>query len=520
MRRPSWIRHRSAAAGIALLVVALLLLLWLERRDPTPVDTSSRPPATAEETAPAPPQPSPVTEDRREPEPLPPAPEPPVEEPPVVEPPEIVECTVRDVWNGAAVPGLSFALNAELDDATRSAAGIDTRTDTGEWVLPSVLGGLVRVPAEHVAAALRPLDSEWQVIGPVQSGGDETPTIWVHAWLSVTGTVRASTTTAALALEDVVISTQAHGADPLADPTERGGTAAVNESWLAKRGLRRPAEPVRADAHGRFSFRMPRLPTTTIRATASPPPGSRSSGWKEATYTIPDKVAASGSVHADLVLERGYEISGQLVDEDGKPVAGVSVRLHVVHYIDKADMVIEKMRRFGVGYTAQWDPTMPKAVVDYQIDGRTDEQGRFSIESKVDGELTLTFKPDTEHHIENVPVGRLSRFARDEPFALHSSRGPGVRLVNEIGLPFAGHPVSLLDISYGDIQPLFQYKLGDDSILPSRFLVEGHEYHIGVKAKKGGGALPIANEFFIWNGQTELVIRAFSMNRRSSKWPK
>ncbi len=445
----------------------------------------------------------------------PPEPEPVAESPPDT-PPEIVSYVVRDVFDSKPVSGLSFALSGELDARTREAAGITEQTAEGAWVLAPTRDGGLRIPASSIDGDLHAIDTAWRVAECEPLAPDEEPTLWVYRMLQVSVTVRAGTTTTPpLLLERVAITATAHGSNTFF-AQEPGDDAPLSEIWLRRHGLFDLGVKGHADADGQVSFEIPRVSTITVRARVDPPGMERASGWRDAAQTISDEATATGSAHLELTLERGYEISGRLVDDEGHPVEGVKVSLHVVHYIDKDEIIPARLRLVGHGYTVRWNPSMPKAIVDYKVYGRSDADGRFSLISHTDGELTISFVPTSDQHIENVAIGRLSGFDRDDDFTLRSSRGePAVKLVGKYGASFAGKKVTLVDMSYGDIQPSFSHRLGSDAKLPSRYLVKGHTYSFLVFGKSG--ALPLTDGMVTWNGETELELEPLRMggNRAS-----
>ncbi len=445
----------------------------------------------------------------------PPEPESVAESPPDT-PPEIVRYVVRDVFDSTPVSGLSFALSAELDARTREAAGITEQTAEGAWVLTPTPDGSLRIPASSIDGDLHAIDTAWRVAECEPLASDEESTLWVYRMVQVSVTVRAGTTTTSpLRLERVAITATAHGANSVF-AQEAGDDAPLSEIWLRRHGLFDFGVKGHADADGRLSFEIPRVSTITVRARVDPLGMETASGWRDAAQTISDEATAAGSAHLELTLERGYEISGRLVDDEGHPVEGVRVSLHVVHYIDMDEISPAKLALVGHNYTLNWDPSMPKAIVDYKVYGRTDADGRFSLISHTDGELTISFVPTSDQHIENVAIGRLSGFDRDEDFTLRSSRGePAVKLVGAHGASFAGQRVTLTDTSYGDIQPSFSHRLGSDAKLPSRYLVKGHTYWFLVHSKRG--ALPLTDAVVTWNGETELEIKPLRMggNRAS-----
>ncbi len=503
-------RSERVALGVLLLVCAAVLLIFVRGG----VDDRSEDLATAPLPRAEPVQQPTTTPRRRVRHPeleVAPAPLPPVDVA-ASEPPKILRYRVRDIWNGADVPGLAFALAADLDVATRESAAIRAQTATGEWILAPDADGQIPLPAAHLAADIRPLDPAWHVADREEAAAeatpdDDLPTLWVYSMLEVSGTVRSAVPKPRLRLSDVEISARAHGADSVLDPS--GGAAGqLLERWLAQRGLRPLGTLGNPTADGRFQFEIPRVRGTTIRARVPDVPdvpGKPASGWQDATFTIPEDVAATGHARMDFLLERGYEVTGRLVDEDGRPLAGVRVDVHVVIYVDKEELIISELRKRGHGYGARWHPGMPKAIVDYRIIGTTDADGRFRIVSKIDGKLIVSVIPDTEHHVEVVPGGQVSTFDRSDPFTLRSSRGRApVKLAGRHGRSFAGLRVSCNDMSLVDIQPTYSFTLGDDSMFPSRFLVEGHEYSFSVWPKSG--ALPIADEILLWSGEPELEI--------------
>ncbi len=507
-------RTRHALGGVATLALCALVS-WLLRGSPTTERATPEPmPKEREESvvvaAPrvhvAPPAPETIREPAHEPETAAVA----LAEPdaPSEPPAEPLTLIVRDVWNGREVVGVPLALTTERSAAELAAAGRANELAPGRFRIEEVARALLRIPAASVGDPLESLDAEWRVVGRSRPDATNHMVVWVARSLLVEGSVRIVDASAVLAFDDIEILACSNGADSYVGGAATADTT-PDEPWLAAQRLGDLGVLGRPDADGRFAFTIPRLRSTTIRARVRARSDAAATGWRDAAFTIPDAMARSGTARVVLELERGYVLSGRVVDEDGNPVVGVRVTLHIVRRVDRSALVPAELRKMGLGYSANWHPGMPQAIVDHAVRGSTGAGGRFELAARIDGELTISLAPATEHHVENIAVGSVSGYSRSDAFVVRSARDvPPVRLVGPDGTGFPGRQVLFNDLSAGDIQPCYSRRLGTDSAIPGRFLVAGRRYAFTVLPEEG--SLPIAEDTVVWRGEREIVVRPFN----------
>ncbi len=497
-------RLRDACAAAAMTLLALLLA-WLLLRclkgepEPAgphgPVAHTVAPRAHAAAAS----EPPLCERSRIDVQPAPAEPPPPPAAVPVQAP---MRLEVRDLWDGAPVPGLRLGVRLPVPVAVDVEDARNGSIEGPREVCTSAEGS-VEIPADWSPRDIVSLDAGWRIAPQRGETSDAFANVLdAYRMLRVFGDVRSAGGPVELDPTQVELSAVSNGADAFGTAES---SAPVRESTLAALGLREFVELPRPDARGWFEFELPRLPSLLLRACALPPQGQVVAPWRSATYLVPDAAAAAGEVRVHFELEAGYEVSGSVVDDDGHPVAGVSVSVHVVQHVDPSELVPSHLRRFGVGYSARWDPTMPKAIVGYRFVTTTDAEGHFRVVAAMDGELTFWFVPETEHHVDLVPSGTVSQFARTAPFTLRTTRDERrIRFFGPGGARYRNRQVWVSDLSCGDVQATVFSRLDVDSSLPARLLVAGHRYHVEVVPDVG--VYPLADSMVVWDGGPELEL--------------
>jgi Carboxypeptidase regulatory-like domain len=109
--------------------------------------------------------------------------------------------------------------------------------------------------------------------------------------------------------------------------------------------------------------------------------------WAVRTFVIaPD----FNSAPLDIVLDQGGDFSGQVRDDDGKPVAGATITLTERHHYEHGEF------RYVTSFDSTWpDPVMTNATGQFRFTGL--REGRYTIEIKAAG-----FK---DGKVEAVPAG-------------------------------------------------------------------------------------------------------------------
>ena len=510
-RRAHADRGRRSARRMAWVtgIVAVLLLLLVLWKASAPQETAR---TTSEPSAAARPPPSFPTPRRERvaiestPE-VAPAPEPTIDAPQAPAAPDLTEIIVRDVWNDAPVPGITFALTGDADDAALDHVGARRDAASGAWELTSDAEGVLRVPFGAELGAARPGDSGWRHV--VTSAGDDgSRTAWVHATLTVRGEIRARAGGGdAPDLRGVRIDAIAFGEDRY--PGMAAGTAQAagrDEAWLTRNrlatfeGIAGPAED------GTFVARIPRVPSLMLIAFPPRREGQSRSEWRSASARITRGTYASLSGDVQMVLQRGLDVAGVVRDETGQTVAGARVTLHVVVEMSEEDVTPSNLRQYGHGYGATGDLRTGRWLVDFQISATSDGEGRFAMTSNVDGAATLWVEPSTDHRVTSTAIGPLSSVetGAEHPLTLQRvAPDRRIRLFDaDKGAPLTAPRAALVDVTDGPVQQGVTLDVATDGTVPARWLRAGRRYTVFPRAS--GGA-PLGRHLRgVWDGGDEL----------------
>ena len=155
--------------------------------------------------------------------------------------------------------------------------------------------------------------------------------------------------------------------------------ARVVASWHDSSGFGMEGNQVEVAADGSFEVRE--LPERTVSLLAEAP------GYVVARRDV--DVVAGSVPSVELVLQRGLEVSGQVVDASGRPLAAAQVTLTAAAFTAPSGA---RERR----------PTRP-------IEGQTDADGRFRLSGAPPGDFELVVRPGGSRQVVREAVSVADR---------------------------------------------------------------------------------------------------------------
>lgn len=426
--------------------------------------------------------------------------------------PEAAEFVVRDVWNEAPVADAEFEL-VGVDAQVASAAGVRRDPSRGVWVVRTDATGCLRLPADLEPEALRSFDGEWTVLDLEDARPERRGVAWAHTTVLVTGEVVVDLDgLSAPDPLDIELRTWAHGRDHAPIVGRDEVPPGVSGHWLHSRGLtrvRRVGGAYRAvDDQGRFEFEIPRLPVTNVFAIAGNAGDDPTCNWAPACVRITAEQMARRRAELRFEIELGHFVAGRLVDPYGRAVPDTEFTLHVKREVTAEEFDPAVLTMVGHPYGGHGSELEDSFHAVYQIQGRTDADGRFALTSYSDGEAFLAVRPDSALNDVVFELGDVADCdTSGELVVPHAHFAHRVTILDRNGVPFRGHRVTLLDVHHDPVQTGRQVDVDPDGTIPARMLIPGHEYQLLV-ARPGGG-IPRGRLRFVWEGQEQLDVSPF-----------
>ncbi len=389
--------------------------------------------------------------------------------------------TVRDLASGEPVPGLVLELRPKDGEPQES------RTDIfGRLEVP-------RDPDLRLVVLAPGWRDTW--LGNPMLREDET--LWVYAQRTVRGIVRADPQASmALDLTTVVLSVFLVGPDP--DRPGASGPAPWNGHWAEGHGLWNQNRGGPDAVDGSFEISVPRAPGIVVKASA---PGWMP-GWVDVPMSSEEVVELS-----DIVLLDTIRVSGAVTDGQGKPLASALVRAFVTQRRESGtpNFHADRAALHGLPFTAVGGADGGR--VSYEIDVRTDAEGRYSFEYPTHGELLVVAECDG-FATGRRELGVLRSNKDDVRFGLLSYEGPPLKFTRA-GKPLAGWKCIISDLM-GDSkgqnpQPASGGRLADDGSAPGTLMEPGRHYHVRL--------IPPSKDEYVqfqlvnWDGEREIDIR-------------
>ncbi|MGQ0613073.1 MAG: hypothetical protein ACT4PV_04965 [Planctomycetaceae bacterium] len=389
---------------------------------------------------------------------------------------------VRDLADGTPVVGLRVRLTSERKVESAAGAplkGAFSATDESGRV------GFTQPPED----AIPEVEGGWTL--PHYAPGEvlRDGVVWVYRHLEVTGLVHGESgeplldpTTVVVDCMTVGFEGHGHPDNPTPDPW--------SPTWLARHGIPGPQPLPTPGPSGHFSGEAPRIGGLAVRALA---PGWRMTWARVATTSSTERT------HVRLTLRRSYEVSGRLLDGQGRPLARVRIVAYVTQRAEYGGLNLDLLPVGGhEAYTATWSRKGNSSAVNYSQDGWTDADGQFSLDLKADGEVRLSV------HAEGfLPILKSLGYLNDHRSGeLLVATRPETRHAVRIhvkGEPMQRHTLVVADLELEFLQPAVSLQVTEASEIPSDWLLIGRTYHIAAFSPSGQ---LVSKGFLDWRGQS------------------
>ncbi|MGQ0614886.1 MAG: hypothetical protein ACT4PV_14215 [Planctomycetaceae bacterium] len=410
-----------------------------------------------------------------------------------IPPASVVAVVVRDLADGAVVPGISFRFRTTV---TATSVGTDRRE--AEFVTDE--GGELRLPADALAKLLvEPVSEEW--IMPDYKAGEieRTRSIWMYRRIRVLGTVRGVGGKTPLDPTTVSLVAVGAGLEGYGRPDHQTPDP-WNPQWLISHGIQRHEGLAKPGRSGAFEVAVPGIQGVVLRATAP--------GWRMTWARIPIE-SERGEASLDLTLFTSYSVSGVIRDENGDPIKRLRVVAYVTQFSSYDGINYEQLSLGGhEGYTAWWNQKDNSAAVNYMEGAVTDDDGRFRLDLKADGQVLLVAHAQSRIPME-VELGSVNSH-REIPdmVARRPSSDSRVRILHGDRL-LPEHSVMIGDLSRGYVQPAVSATTDAQGELGTEWLVYGRRYKLSVYDVRETEASETESimGLFWWAGQSSLDLK-------------
>lgn len=437
-------RTRILARGAALLVLAVasttLLLRGCPAAPPEPHGSTTAPPA--------PPAPEHVATSPRGVAPRPPAASPQLEPPPQPRPPQ--RLTLRDAWDGRAIPGITVRLNGEKGPPIELVADESGRIE----VMGDAPGQAIVVPGPWRLLANSPT---------LEADADE---LWLWrprtALVTVRGDEGATIDPASVSLFS------APGGSLSPGPAKSATSPPGNTYWLRDRGFR--ASRLEGTIVGTAEWRVEIPGVRGVCVVGFAP------GWRPALELVPE-APPDQEVSVVLVLRPTQWVSGHMRSSDGAPVAGARLVLYATRngrYIDASEEYLCALGLDRGAFGGSWSRGQDTSEQMFMSTCVTGADGSFRVDVRNPGRvLIIGYAPG-----HTRVVAELGNFEghRDVELVATAQPVPDSLFVELGGSRIANAAFVLADMGYDDEQPAFDVASDADGRIQSTWLVSGRRY--------------------------------------------
>jgi len=406
----------------------------------------------------------------------------------------VVTVTARDLADGAPARGLQLCVTPRRARNALAATPVLATTDHAGRV-NLTMGSTDTITIEGQSWILPPGSTVHEILASRE--------LWVYRMIGVVGEVQSDDPTATLDPTTVALTAVTIGLEGSGVPG-RESPDPWRPLWMRHHGVEEHRDLPAPRPDGSFSVRIPRIQGIALRAAAP--------GWRLASAVIPTATAPDPT-YVRLGLRPSFVVTGVLRTRDGAPIAGARVDVYVSKRMGFAELNLEKLKQGAVdGFTASWDIHKNHARVTDICYADTDENGMFSIESKVDGEILIVV-----HARGFVPLRKELGWveSRRDEGELVVERGNSAVLSLYYGEKLlAGHVVTVADLSVGDVQPAVEWDADAEGAVSTEWFEVGRRYLVIVR-----GPLVPSEEFvggaITWAGQGRLDMREVAARYRA-----
>ncbi len=366
--------------------------------------------------------------------------------------------------------------------------------------LISGVDGSVVVPGA-LTRQLKPASGRWRVAGETQED-DRPVTLWLCEMVEVDVTVTLTGTGRRADLSQVRLwASLLMDLGPLGDESIR---PPFTKTWTENAGVLPVRDLPGPVADGRVRVTLPAIKGLTISAHLA--------GWRPDHAAVPPK--GGGDVRLAVALRlsrRALNVTGRLVDENGKPICNTRVMLYVTQRMPIGEMLTdEEIRKAGHAYTSTISEKKGYARVTWQVGVQTagpdsETPGGFTLSSNVEGDALLVVMPPDEWVVERRSLGALSEDIHSLEIVLKEAEGLPDLLITKGGETLSGFEVLIVDLSSGDAQPAFLVRGSAEGTIGTSKLEPGHRYHFVVFWKDDGKRISRTGPV-MWSGQRVLDV--------------
>jgi hypothetical protein len=360
-----------------------------------------------------------------------------------------------DLSDGSPVPNLTVAWSVPGESGDVEGA---TTNEHGLVDIPKARQGTVRSGS-----------AAWTVLNFVDSESHEGEVLrWCYRTVRVIGSVINRSATAGT-LETMTV-TAICAASPEMPAFERLGVEPPKAPWTSQ-WFRRLGVPSRTTcpsvtSDGRFDFEAPRIRGLRVSATTE--------GGQWSVHEV-NVGAGVELVRVVIELEQGHRIRGRLLDENGLPMRGVSIRAMCQWRIATRDLDVSAVRALGhpVATRTKGDVTWIW-VADEDTAGPT---GEFDITIRASGDVAIYAWPEGRRPVRLVVGSGVGEHDVGSIVASFSD-APPVQVAREGTTLGPGQSIMIVDVSASVGQPSPpEIKLSDVGTMPGTWLEVGRRYH-------------------------------------------